>query len=842
MLDRAVERPVTLICAGPGSGKTVLVNQWTRARSHGVIWVSLDAEDDREARFWTLVQQALHHNGLVANAPGPDPGRSLAEYAVDQLADAASQADDLLVLVLDDVHVLSDPEVIGTLDAVLRHPPPQLRVIMTALRDPVLPLHRYRIQGNLSEIRASELAMSLSEAEQLMALHDIHLTTSQIELLVERTEGWVAGLRLSEMRMEGSPEPGRLVSDFAMDRGSIGEYLMEEVLSAQPPAVQKLLIYSSICDPISGPLADAICEGESGSSILGELASKNCFVMALDHQGHRFRYHPLLREVLRHLLNREPAAIQRRSHENAARWHAAEGNLVEALQHALAAQDWSFCTNLLIRGAFAELYLFAAARPISGVGRFVDAPSSPDDDDDGGAQLIAAQAAVSGAIGRYDRATALLDALEGSRLDEAGAAFEAFARLLVARKAGDLKGIEDACGVLVQHDPQGPFGTFAIYEMGSGYLWQGSDHLADSHLQQALKQATAQSLHAIALRCVGRLAIAHCAAGRVALAEELLSEGAALLQAHPWIPEDFRVAYQLAGAEVAMMHGDLDLYSRFLGLVDDALAPKTDPALSSMAALIRAKALQSAGRYAEARDILLANTGRELPNTWVLRTRAEILLLELQAQMGKPRRAIERLESLVPVHESTAGRTLLALARAHWAARDVDAVSGVLRRIVTAHPAAPVPVLIDALLLSSEVADAEGHETRAVEAATTAVQLATADRIVLPFISAGPRLQGLLHRHAALTNLWPAALHDTPERWARALPAHREDNQLAEALTEREVSILNWLTTTMTMAEIASELYVSTNTVKTHVAAIYRKLEASNRREAIARGRQLHLI
>ena len=164
MLDRAVERPVTLICAGPGPGRPCSSTRWTRARPHGVIWVSLDAEDDREARFWTLVQHALHHNGLIATASGPNP---VARWpgAVDQLADAASQADDLLVLVLDDVHVLSDPEVIGTLDAVLRHPPPQLRVIMTALRDLVLPLHRYRIQGNLSEIRASELAMSMSEAE-----------------------------------------------------------------------------------------------------------------------------------------------------------------------------------------------------------------------------------------------------------------------------------------------------------------------------------------------------------------------------------------------------------------------------------------------------------------------------------------------------------------------------------------------------------------------------------------------------------------------------------------------------------------------------------------------------
>ena len=841
-LDRAIERPVSLICSGPGSGKTVLVSQWTRANSHRVVWVSLDAEDDREARFWTLVQYALRDRGLLGDLSAPDTGRSLAEHAVDDLAEAASRGDDLLVLVLDDVHVLSDPDVLGTLDELLRRPPPQLRVIMAARQDPMLPLHRYRIQGNLSEIRASELAMTVPEVEQLLALQGLQLVPSEIEILAKRTEGWVAGLRLMAMRMEENPEPGRLVNDFGIDRGSIGEYLMEEVVSAQPRAVQQLLIQSSICEPISGPLADAICSSESGNSVLGDLANRNAFVMALDHQGLRFRYHPLLREVLRYLFSLEPATSQRRSHENAARWHAAEGDLVEALRHALAAQDWSFCTDLLIRGAFADLFLLAAARPIGGMGRFVDAASGPGVDDAEEARLLAAQAAVSVAIGRYDRASALLQALEHLHLDDAGTVLQAFAQLLVARQAGDLKGLEAAFGVLTQQDPDGSFGIFATYELGSGYLWQGSDHLAEGHLQQALKQATAQSLHSIALRCVGRLAIASCTAGRVARAEEFLEEGATLLQAHPWIPEDFRVAYQLGGAEVALLHGDVDLYSRFLSLVDDALAPRTDPALSYMAALIRAKALQSAGRYPEARELLLAHGGRELPDTWVLRTRADIILLELQGQMAKPRPTIERLESLVLVNESTAGRALLALARAHWAAHDVDAATAALRRVVTAHPPVPVYVLIEALLLSSEVADADGGETAAVEAATTAVQLAAGDRILLPFISAGPRLQGLLHRHPALTKLWPASLEDTPERWARELPTQQGDDRLTEALTEREVSILNWLTTTLSMAEIAAELYLSTNTVKTHVAAIYRKLKATNRREAIARGRHLHLI
>jgi len=261
-----------------------------------------------------------------------------------------------------------------------------------------------------------------------------------------------------------------------------------------------------------------------------------------------------------------------------------------------------------------------------------------------------------------------------------------------------------------------------------------------------------------------------------------------------------------------------------------------------MHAQIQSKGLQNAGRYAEARDILLSNKGRDLPSTWVLKARAEIALLELQAQMGRPRKALERLGSLAQVHESLTSRALSALAKAHRVVGDLEAAEHVARRIITAHPAPPMYILIDALLLSSEVADARGQETSAVEAATTAVQLAAADRVLLPFIPAGPRLRGLLDRHPALSNVWPLPVEDTPGRWARELPASPGGQQPSEALTEREVSILNWLTTTMTMAEIATELYVSTNTVKTHVAAIYRKLEATNRREAIARGRQLRLI
>jgi LuxR family maltose regulon positive regulatory protein len=850
LLDRAVARPITLIGAGPGSGKTVLVNQWVRSRLHRVVWVSLDPGDDREPRFWTLVQYALQRHGLVAEASLPDgspataeTGQSLAERAREQLAEAAGQGEGLLVLVLDDVHVLSDPELVASLDAVLRRPPPRLRVVMTALSDPVLPLHRYRIQGNLSEIRAAELAMTTSEITQLLSTHEIALSPKDIGILAERTEGWVAGVRLSAMRMEGSSEPGRFVTDFAMDRGSIGEYLTEEVLATQPAAVQELLIRSSICDPLTGPLADAIGQSQGADAILAQLANNNALVVALDHDGSRFRCHPLLREVLRYLLSQQPATVRRKGHQNAARWYASDGNLVQALQHAVLAEDWPLCGELLVGGAFEEQYLRAAPRPITGMGRFVDASLHPADLNHLSADEVrAAQSAVALAIGSNERGRSLLDCPRSSSLEGGALTLHASARLLLARQDADVKSAEEAASVLVHHDPQGAFGTFALYERGSLRLWQLSDPEAETLLQRALKQATAESLDAIALGCVGRLAIWHSTAGRLSRAEGLLSQGAALLQAHPWIPEEYRAGYHLGGAQVALLRGDLELYSRFVRLVDAALAPKTEPALSTMQALVQATALQSAGRHQEARELLRNADGRELPHDWALAILVKVLLCELMAQLGNPRKAVDRLRALARVNESVASRVLLGLARAQVVLGDVDVARDVVRRIITAQHAPPLPVLIDALLLNAEIACRQRHESAAVEAATTAVQLAASDQIVLPFIRIDRSIHALLQLHPALRSLWPVPLDDVQEHWAQGLPARRKEKQLAEPLTDREVSVLNWLTTTLTMAEIGTELYVSTNTVKTHVAAIYRKLEVGNRREAIARGRQLHLI
>ena len=311
--------------------------------------------------------------------------------------------------------------------------------------------------------------------------------------------------------------------------------------------------------------------------------------------------------------------MQRRGHENAARWYAGDGSLVAALQHAVAAQDWKLCADLLCRGAFEQTYLGAATGTITGIGRFVDATGAAAQDDDLPDEVLAAQAAVAVAIGRYEQATALLTSLEPSRLSRGADTLHAYARLFVARQDGDAASLEEAATVLGDHDAHGAFGTFALYERGSLHLWQGSDnrcgHRSATGAEAGERRVPPRDRSAV-FGTAGDLALHRREECRWPSSSS--TEGAALLQANPWIPEEFRVAYHLGGAEVALMHGDLDLYSRFLRLVDAALAPKTDPALSYMQAQIQAKGLQNAGRYAEARDILLTDTGRELPSAWVL--------------------------------------------------------------------------------------------------------------------------------------------------------------------------------------------------------------------------------
>jgi LuxR family maltose regulon positive regulatory protein len=339
------------------------------------------------------------------------------------------------------------------------------------------------------------------------------------------------------------------------------------------------------------------------------------------------------------------------------------------------------------------------------------------------------------------------------------------------------------------------------------------------------------------LECRGLLGIQHCSLGRVAMAEEHVTAGIRLLREHPRMAVRRTGALFVAAAEVAITRGRLDEFEVAVERAATALDAEADPALSGTVTLLRAKALQASGRYQEAHALIVADASLSSPGAFNLVAVAQAMRAELASQAGTPEPPRDPAVTATDPNEHLANIFEIARARAELAGGDLHSAERLVRRVVTATTPAPaLPALVEAALVGSEIALAAGDEKRAVEQAAYAIDLGRGGGVVLPFVEAAPRLLSLISRHDTLVERWPVPL----EGPGRERVVSRSG--LPESLTDRELSVLRWLTTMMSVAEIADELCVSTNTVKTHVAAVYRKLGVAKRRDAVSRGRELRLL
>src|SRR5215470_3376599 len=349
-LDDAARSPLTLLSAGPGAGKTVLLTDWVRRSDARVAWLSPTAADAEPRRFWPLLMSALREcDGADRGLPIAMPQGAGIDL-VQALFSAMSESPAQLVVIIDDAHVLTHPEVLESLDSLIRAGHPGLRLVLAARSDPLLPLHRYRLAGQMREVRAADLAMTPAEITEVLAVHGVSLGERDFGILAARTEGWAAGVQLSAMRMEGAEYPADFVSELALDPGSIGEYLVDEVLHQQPEALRRLLIETSFLDEVTGPLADAVTGMAGCGEMLADLARGNSFVIPLDAAQTRYRYHQLFGEILRYLLQRRMHRDVSRLQERAAAWYEGHGDLGNAVYWAVRVGDRRRVARLLARG------------------------------------------------------------------------------------------------------------------------------------------------------------------------------------------------------------------------------------------------------------------------------------------------------------------------------------------------------------------------------------------------------------------------------------------------------------------------------------------------------------
>ena len=361
---------MTLVSAPAGSGKTTLVSEWIRASDRPTAWLSLDEHDSDAIRFLTYLVTTLQGitpefgGGIVEalQSAQPPPTEVLLTPLLNQLADVPIP----FVLVLDDYHMLDSAEVDSALVFLIEHQPPQMHLIMTTREDPNLPLARLRARRQLTEIRAADLRFTPDEASAFLNhVMGLSLSPEAIDALEKRTEGWIAGLQLAAISMQGHQDTRQFVEAFTGSHHFVLDYLVEEVLSRQPPDLLDFLIQTSILDRMCGPLCDAVLDqaGITSQSTLQRIHQANLFLIPLDNERGWYRYHHLFGDLLRKRLLQAKNYDVKRLNLNASRWFEDNGFALEAFQHAAAAEDINRVLQLVDAG-HTPLYLRGYAVPV----------------------------------------------------------------------------------------------------------------------------------------------------------------------------------------------------------------------------------------------------------------------------------------------------------------------------------------------------------------------------------------------------------------------------------------------------------------------------------------------
>ncbi|MEW2583718.1 LuxR C-terminal-related transcriptional regulator [Streptomyces virginiae] len=861
-LTAGVRGPLTLINGPAGSGKTVLTAHWAAAGGRAPrapLWLTVEP-DDAPGVFWAYVLEALHRGGveLPAAVGRPTRAEGVTQSFLVRLAAGLADSAQPVVLVLDQFDTAQPPAMTEGLDFVLRHAAGGLRIVLTSRTDSLLPLHRYRAAGEIAEIRHADLKFTHADAEALLGEHRLDISPSGIRLLMRRTEGWAAGVRLCALAMQRSPDPEAFVRQFAADRTTIADYLLREVLDAQPPDTQDLLLRVSVTDRVHPDLADALTGRDDGARTLAGLARDNAFLEQVDASAW-YRLHPLFAEVLRaHLRQRHPG-MEQQLHGRAARWLAGTGRLTEAVVQGAAAGDWPFAAGQLVDDlAIGRLFTGLEAEQLNRA--FAPLP----------AEAAGAAPALVGAAARlvvqdlpgYEDAARRADSRLSPGSGAAARLSRAFLGVLAGRATGDPAATEraaaDAERVLGELPPprvaaHPELRALLLAALGAVRLGAGRPDAAESALTAAVEACggpgTDPGTQYPLCDALGSLALAELMRGRLRQAAEHARASLAVAEQAALPPERRSGAGHLVLAGVAVEHDDLPAARSHLDLATaiTAAGPRPDAVAAVLAAVIGARiaayegdgeaALAVLTRLRPAAGSATAPTPAPL-SAWAV---DELAVAESAAHLarGDAAAALRVLDAAPcgrPEHLLARARALLADGRTGPAAR---ALAG-----LPADEGLTAPARLAACLLRARIAAAEGDTEEARRRQAQAADLARREGLRLPpFAEGGPRVR--------------RALREAPRPPARrGRPADGPPPVVAppvmappvmappvvESLSARETEVLRQAARMLSTEEIAAELYVSANTVKTHLKSIYRKLGVTRRSDAVHRAQDLGLL
>jgi len=848
-LDEGTSHAVTLVCGGPGSGKTQLVTAWVdavRGRPVQVAWVALGADCNDPQRLWSLVTTALSRaaDGLPAELRAPSDADE--EY-VARLLSTLGQDAGPVVLVLEDLHEVQSRASLRSIDLLLSMLPERVRVLLISRSDPALSLHRLRVSGELTEIRQAALAFDRDEAVDLLAQHRVELDGAEVDLLLERTEGWAVGLRLAALSLEGraGAELHAAVAAFAGDNRAVADYLVAEVLDRVPDELRRFLLLTSVVERVDGALAEHLTGATGGAAALERLERAGVPLVPLDEHQQWYRYHRLVQDVCRHRLSVEDPELVPRLHVLAAQWLAGTGEHEEALRHALAARDWTLVGRLAVTHAGPLVFGHA--------GRSVRALLATIPDDVASSDPWAATARAL-ALHDEERPRRLSEQLELAdamaddhltgpdallvgvvlalvRASAARAQYDVDLAARESRRAGDLAAL-----LAVEVDPVRAVPALPAYAihadttLGKSLVWQGDLEAAGRHLRRVVAASPTDRADPVDDGILARayLSLVLAMGGSIREAGELAEEALGLGRAAGWSDDVQSTSAWLTLALVRLQRSEREACAAALQEASRMLERRPDVLLDVCRWLVTARFLAEDGRVSRARDILsdVRRLQAELPPNGFLTAWSRLVAAEVELAAGQPAEARSLLEAhpdvlTAPAARIVRGQALVDEGRPDDALAEVDPLVDYLEGGLRS---------VQALVICAQAHDEARRDAKALQCLIDAVAQAVPSDHLRPFYRNRTRLLPLLRRYR---------LSGAPHVDVVAAMVDVEDTYHqppVETLTDRELAVLQLLPSMMSNEEIATELFVSVNTVKVHLKSLYRKLGVSSRREAVMAG------
>jgi LuxR family transcriptional regulator, maltose regulon positive regulatory protein len=862
-LDAGLTSRIILISATAGFGKTSLLSEWLSDYPGLTVWISLDKGDNDPARFLKyliagiqlIISEAGKTIGDLLNSaqPGAPEMELLLTSIINELASISKH----IVIILDDYYVIENPSIHNTVSFFIDNVPSHIHIIISTRSDPPLPIARWRARSQMVEIRDDDLRFSIEEIKALFTqkLGEI-LSSNDIDILEEKTEGWAAGLQMAALSMQGRQDPADFIRTFSGSHRYIMDYLVEEVLHRQTEEVQAFLLQTSILERLHRELCDTVTGRTGSQQRLEMLENANMFLLPLDYQRQWYRYHHLFADLLQARLRESQPGLINTLHIRAARWYEDNNMIPEAITHTLTAHDYEqsailvekAAIHLVISGELTTLINWSAqipkeivhARPnlcVNLAWTFIFAGKMDEaepllekaeskiyqheltyelKDMLGG--IAAQRAFIADMRGDTDRAVELAKKADGllSRTSLLNRSVLPYIFARANRLNGDMaRAIEQLREVAEFARAAGSIMTLSVAHYDISAIWK-----IEGKLQQAadIYQDTLQLATEKGARYYGT--VARIDAGMSDIQREWNNLDIARSQVTEAIermkswgnPSDLVIAY-LTLSRILQAGGDLE--GAVLALEKAEQIKRNSPIFQPLLTMIetdQVKLWLAQGNLAAAERWVQENhPGKKGP--LVLRELEQIALAEVLLRQGRSDQALELLSGMEKSAEE-GGR---------------------------------FGKLIEILVLTALACKAQNDQDRALKVLEKALRLGQPEGYIRTFIDAGRPMAELLYafsHHHSTEGGYPSNSKDYAAKLLKAFPTTQFAGtvRLINDLSEREKEILRLMASGMTNKQIAVELFVTAGTVKAHTANIYRKLDVANRTQAIASARELKII